>query len=191
MKVYRIETNQKQKPLSRLTDEEIMLKVSNGELDLLRHLFDRYHVRIYNFFQKMVRNQAVSEDLTQDVFAKVIRYRSSYNQGNFASWVFTIARNIFSSYYQKQKRERSHLINDDTLDSGEILITESNQEELNHLQKALLKLSNSDRELIVMHRFQEIKYEQIAEIVGSTEGAIKTKVHRALKKLKEVYFQTI
>jgi len=133
----------------------------------------------------------VSEDLTQDVFAKVIRYRSSYQEGNFASWIFTIARNIFSTYYQKQKKERSQLINDDTLDSGEVLLTESNQEELNHLQKALLKLSNSDRELIVMHRFQEIKYSQIAEIMGSSEGAVKVKVHRAIKKLKEVYFQTI
>jgi RNA polymerase sigma factor (sigma-70 family) len=177
--------------LSQLSDEEIMVKVSKGDLDQLKHLFDRYHLRIYNFFQKMVRNQVVSEDLTQDVFGKVIRYRNSYKEGNFASWIFTIARNIFSSYYQKQKKERSELIDDDTLDSGEILITESNEEELNHLQKALLKFSNSYRELIVMHRFQEIKYYQIAEITGSTEGAVKTKVHRALKKLKEVYFQTI
>ncbi|MEQ6125016.1 RNA polymerase sigma factor [Pseudotenacibaculum sp. MALMAid0570] len=177
--------------MSRATDEQIMIEVSKGDLDQLRHLFDRYHLRIYNFFQKMVRNQAVSEDLTQDVFAKVIRYRSSYNQGNFASWIFTIARNIFSTYYQKQKKERSHMINDDMTDSGEILITESNEEELSHLQRALLMLSNSDRELIVMHRFQEIKYSQIAEIMGSSEGAVKVKVHRALKKLKEVYFQTI
>lgn len=168
-----------------------MQHVAKGDLDQLRHLFDRYHLRIYNFFQKMIRNQAVSEDLTQDVFAKVIRYRSSYKQGNFASWIFTIARNIFSTYYQKQKKERSLVINDDTLDSGEVLVSESNEEELSYLQKALLKLSNSDRELIIMNRFQEIKYEQIAEIIGSSEGAVKVKVHRALKKLKEVYFQTI
>jgi RNA polymerase sigma-70 factor (ECF subfamily) len=189
--VYSIETNQKRIPLSRLTDEEIMLNVAQGDLDQLRHLFDRYHLRIYNFFQKMVRNQAVSEDLTQDVFAKIIKYRGSYNHGNFASWIFTIARNIFSTYYQKQKKERSYAINDDLTASGEILITESNAEELNHLQRALLKLAQSDRELIVMHRFQEIKYQQIAEIIGSSEGAVKVKVHRALKKLKDIYFQTI
>lgn len=189
--VYRIETNPKQKPLSRETDEEIMLKVSQGDLDELRLLFDRYHVRIYNFFQKMVRNQAVSQDLTQDVFAKVIKYRSSYKEGNFASWIFTIARNIFSTYYQKQKKVRSYMINEELISSDEILITKNKEEELNHLQKALLKLSLSDRELIVMHRFQEIKYEQIAEIIGSSEGAVKVKVHRALKKLKQVYFQTI
>ena len=177
--------------MSQITDEEIMLKVAEGDLDQLRHLFDRYHLRIYNFFQKMVRNQAVSEDLTQDVFAKVIRYRSSYKQGNFAAWIFTIARNIFSSYYQKQKKERSHLINEEITDSGEVLVTEGNEEELSHLQRALLKLNPSERELIIMHRFQEIKYEQIAEIIGSSQGAVKVKVHRAIKKLKEIYFQTI
>lgn len=173
-----------------LSDEEIMLAVSNGNLDRMTTLFDRYHLRIYNFLYKMTRDRMVSEDLTQDVFAKVIRYRTSYNNGNFASWIYTIARNIFSSYYQKQKRERSHIIEDDTLDSGDVLVTDSNREELDHLQRALTKLKPTDRELIVMHRIQEIKYAQIAEITDSTETAVKVRVHRALKKLKDVYFQT-
>ena len=132
----------------------------------------------------------VSEDLTQDVFLKVIKYKASYKNGNFAAWIYTIARNIFSSHYQKTKKERSNLVDDDKLEANETSISESRQEDLDHLQKALLKLSNSDRELIVMHRFQEIKYEQIAQIIGSNENAVKVKVHRALKKLKEIYFQT-
>jgi len=188
--VFTTEANQNYYSLKALSDEEIMLKVSNGNLDMLTTLFDRYHIRIFNFLYKMTRDKMVSEDLTQDVFAKVIRYRSSYNSGNFASWIYTIARNIFSSYYQKQKKERSYMIYDDSLDSGEVLITDSNREELDHLQKALAQLKPSDRELIVMHRMQEIKYAQIAEIIDSTETAVKVRVHRAVKKLKEVYFQT-
>jgi len=176
--------------LKHFTDEEIMLQIANGKIELLRILFDRYHIRIFNFFNKMCRNKMVSEDLTQDVFIKVMKYRTSYKNGNFAAWIYTIARNIFSTHYQKIKKERSNLIDDDKLEANSTLISESNQDELDHLQKALLKLSNSDRELIVMHRFQEIKYEQIAQIVGSSENAIKVKVHRALKKLKEIYFQT-
>ena len=167
-----------------------MLQIATGKLELLTILFDRYNVRIYNFFNKMCRNKMVSEDLTQDVFIKVIKYRTSYKSGNFAAWIYTIARNIFSSHYQKTKKERSNVIDDDKLFANEKLVSESNQDELDHLQKALLKLSNSDRELIVMHRFQEIKYEQIAQIIDSTENAVKVKVHRALKKLKEIYFQT-
>ncbi|WP_146190714.1 RNA polymerase sigma factor [Polaribacter aquimarinus] len=176
--------------MKHLTDEELMLQIANGKLELLSILFDRYNVRIYNFFNKMIQNKMVSEDLTQDVFLKVIKYKTSYKNGNFAAWIYTIARNIFSTHYQKTKKERSNVIDDDKLEANETLVSESRQEELDHLQKALLKLSNSDRELIVMHRFQEIKYEQIAQIVGSNENAVKVKVHRALKKLKDIYFQT-
>ena len=82
--------------MNSLSDEEIMLQVANGKLELLTILFDRYHLRIFNFFNQMVSNKSVSEDLTQDVFFKIIKYRTSYNQGNFAAWIFTISRNIFS-----------------------------------------------------------------------------------------------
>jgi RNA polymerase sigma-70 factor (ECF subfamily) len=167
-----------------------MLQIANGKLEMLTILFDRYNVRIYNFFNKMVHNKMVSEDLTQDVFLKVIKYRTSYKNGNFAAWIYTIARNIFSSHYQKTKKERSNIIDDDKMEANEMFVSESKQEELEHLNKTLLKLSNSDRELIVMNRFQEIKYYQIAQIIGSNENAVKVKVHRALKKLKEIYFQT-
>ncbi len=167
-----------------------MLEVANGNLDMMSILFDRYHVRIYNFFNKMLHNKMVSEDLTQDVFIKILKYKTSYKSGNFASWIYTIARNIFSTYYQKQKKERTNIIEDDKLPSEELILSEGKKEELDHLKSALLQLNNSDRELIVMHRYQEIKYEQIAEIIGSSENAVKVRVHRALKKLKDIYFQT-
>tara|TARA_R110002073_G_scaffold279026_1_gene443097 strand:- start:374672 stop:375091 length:420 start_codon:yes stop_codon:yes gene_type:complete len=139
----------------------------------------------------MTRNKLVSEDLTQDVFYKVMKYRASYKSGNFASWIFTITRNVYSTYYKKHKKMSVNELNENIIKVDEELITDSNADELNHLQKALLKLNNSDRELIVMNRYQKIKYHEIAEIIGSTEGAVKVKVHRALKKLKEVYFQNI
>ncbi|WP_299669941.1 RNA polymerase sigma factor [uncultured Polaribacter sp.] len=174
--------------MKHLTDEEIMLQIANNKLEMLTLLFDRYHVRMYNYFNKMVQNKMVSEDLTQDVFLKIIKYKASYNNGNFAAWIFTIARNVFSSYYQKTKKERANEIDDDQL-ASEVEISESKQEELDFLNKALLQLKTSERELIIMHRFQEIKYEQIAQIIGSSENAVKVKTHRALKKLKEIYFQ--
>lgn len=175
--------------MKRFTDEELMVQIANGKLESLSILFDRYHVRIYNFFNKMVHDKMLSEDLTQDVFVKIIKYKASYKDGNFAAWIYTIARNIFSNHYQKTKKERSNLI-DDEVTPEVILASKSNKEELDYLQKALLRLPISDRELIIMHRFQEIKYNQIAVIMGSTENAIKVKVHRAIKKLKVIYFET-
>jgi len=177
--------------LKHLTDEELMIGVSNEKLDMLTILFDRYHIRIFNFFNKMIHNRSVSEDLTQDVFYKIMKYRASYKEGNFASWIYTVARNIFSSYYQKQKKESAGELNEYTLKADESTVTNSNQEELNHLQKAVSQLNQDDRELIIMNRYQEIKYHEIAEIIGSTEGAVKVRTHRAIKKLKEIYFQNI
>jgi len=168
-----------------------MILVSNGHLDNLTILFDRYHLRIFNFFNKMMHNKDVSEDLTQDVFYKVMKYRTSYKNGNFTSWIYTIARNIFSSYYQKQKKESASTLDEKFIKSDEKLVTDTNEDEINHLQRALIKLNHTDRELIIMNRYQEIKYAEIAEIIGSSEGAVKVRVHRALKKLKEIYFQNI
>lgn len=177
--------------MNHLTDEEIMQNVANGDLDMMTILFDRYHLRIFNFFNKMIQNKMVSEDLTQDVFVKILKYRTSYKNGNFASWVFTTARNIFSSYYQKLKKQRENFADSDEFKDIGGSLPESNQEELSHLQKALSYLSHSDRELIIMNRFQEIKYEQVAVIIGSNENAVKVKTHRAIKKLKDIYFKTV
>ena len=176
---------------NQLSDEQIMQMVSDGELDLMTILFDRYHVRIFNFFNKMVRDKMVSEDLTQDVFVKILKYRSSYKNGNFSSWIYTTARNIFSTYYQKMKKERENISEADSLKEQGLYEEEQNDDELQHLQRALSYLNHADRELIIMNRFQEIKYEQIAEILGSNENAVKVKTHRALKKLKDIYFKTV
>ncbi|MEM9363026.1 MAG: sigma factor, partial [Bacteroidota bacterium] len=74
-----------------LTDEILMQKVATGDLDLLKLLFDRHHTHVYNFLYKMSGDRMLSEDLTQDVFYKVIKYRGSYKNGSFVSWLFTIA----------------------------------------------------------------------------------------------------
>ena len=91
-----------------LSDEMIMQKVSEGNLDLLKILFDRHHKHVYNFLYKMSGDRMLAEDLTQDVFYKLIKYRNSYNNGSFLSWMFTIARNSLKTYYT-----RNHKSHDD------------------------------------------------------------------------------
>lgn len=166
-----------------LTNEELMTSVANGNLDTLKVLFERHHIYVFNFLYKMCGDSMLSEDLTQEVFYKVMKYRTSYNNGNFISWLFTIARNSLKSHFKKNR------IHDDIENVGFKLSTENDNrtEEYSQLQLALSKLNESDRELLVLNRFQEIKYKELAEITGSTPGAVKTKVSRALKKLKSIY----
>lgn len=169
------------------TDEIIMAMVAQGDLDLLKILFKRHHVHVYNFLYKMCRDKMLSEDVTQEVFYNIMRYRASYNKGKFVSWMFTIARNCLKKHLKKTG------MNHEDLDEVSYRLTENEalEEDYTHLQKALDKLSPSDRELLVLNRFQEIKYAELAGIVGSTEGAVKTKVSRALKKLKVIYFENL
>ena len=81
-----------------------MTIVSEGNLDAMTYIFERYHVRLYNFYYQMVKDVAICEDLTQNVFIKVIRYKHSYKGGKFVSWIFKIARNLFYDHYQAQKK---------------------------------------------------------------------------------------
>lgn len=174
--------------LKEQTDEKLMAKVAKGELDYLKILFERHHIHVFNFLYKMSKDKILSEDITQEVFYKLMKYRASYNNGKFVSWMFTIARNSLNSHYKKRDEKHQNL---DTIIHLEHENTEERNEDYTHLHKALDRLENGDRELLILNRFQQIKYVELAEIMGSTPGAIKTKVSRALQKLKLIYFENI
>jgi len=175
--------------LKAANDEQLMHQVATGNLDALPVLFERHHKHVYNFLYKMSHDQMLSEDLTQDVFYKVIKYKKSYNDGKFISWLFTIARNSLSSHYTRKKE------NYISLDSAAYKLAADEEydksEEFSQLDHALQKLDETDRELLILNRLQEIKYKELAEITGSTPGAVKTKVSRALKKLRAFYFEKV
>ncbi|MDH7446158.1 RNA polymerase sigma factor [Aquimarina sp. 2201CG14-23] len=173
------------------TDEELMILVSKGNLDMMSILFDRYHIRIFNFLLKMTRDRDISQDITQEVFYKAIKYRASYKNGKFSSWIYTIARNIFSDHYQRQKNKDQRLDNIEYKIEREETDSIAQDEIKEQLHRALEQLNHGDRELVIMNRYQGIKYQEIAEITGSTAGAVKTKVHRAIHKLKDHYLQNI
>ena len=172
--------------LTEQTDEFLMGLVSKGDLDVVSVLFDRHHLHVFNFLFKMCGDKMLSEDLTQDVFYKVIKYRTSYKQGNFVSWMFTITRNSLKTHFTRNHRTESDL---ETVayQFGE----EDKHEDYSHLHNALQQLEASDRELVILNRLQGIRYQELAEIMDSTPGAVKTKMSRALKKLKTIYLQAI
>ncbi len=173
--------------MSEYTDEKLMAEVAAGNLDMLKIIFERHHQHVYNFLFKMSKDKMLSEDITQDVFLKLMKYRSSYNNGNFVSWMFTIARNSLHTHYRKNKDQTEEI----SVAEYRITADEAEIEDYSHLQKALDKLDKSDRELLILNRFQKVKYAELAEIFGSTPGAVKTKVSRALQKLKTIYFENI
>src|SRR3982750_2616469 len=83
-------THNKLSRVVQLNDEKIMQEVKDGQLSALTDLFERYNVPLYNFFLKLTMESATSEDLTQNLFYRVIRYRHTFNAGNgsFKSWLY-------------------------------------------------------------------------------------------------------
>lgn len=174
-----------------LTDEQLMEAVRGGELNNASLLFDRYHKHLYNFFVKITSDRDLGHDLTQNVFMRMIHYKHTYQNGAvFKSWIFRIARNIYADHYRKNRMMYSDdnlEIVDEKLTSIDEQMVEDEKQKLLYI--ALYKLKPEQKEILLMSKFQKMKYEEIAGIYDTTVGAIKTKVHRALGQLKENYLE--
>jgi RNA polymerase sigma factor (sigma-70 family) len=162
-----------------------MSEVQKGHLDHLEELFERYQKKLFNFFMRLTYDQAASEDLIQNVFVRIMKYRSSYNSDlKFKTWIYQLSRNQFHDYYHKEVEKR-----DDFSDVTTMPDQEFDQEQQAQLQVAMQKLAVEKRELLVMSKMQGMHYEDIAEIKEITIANVKVQVHRALKELRTIYFQ--
>ena len=175
-----------------MTDEAIMDAVKNGNLQQATLLFERYNRRIYNFLARMTMDRTLAEDLTQNVFLRIIKYRASYRDGaRFQSWIYQVARNVFSDHYQAHKHKFSDFIDVDKISDHMADKSEGELQEEKELllHRSMAKLSEEQRELLVLTRFQQMKYEEVATIMDTTVANIKVKVHRAIIRLREHYFE--
>ncbi len=174
-----------------MTDHQLMIAVREGDSDSLGQLFDRHHRKLYNYFLKHVGNCPASEDLVQDVFLRIMKYRRTYAdpEGGFEVWLYTIARNARFDYY---RRKAPHSLPVEELDGiedrapGPDAALETS-DEIGLLRQALDSLSEGDREVIIMSRYQGMKYREIGMVIGCTEGAVKVRMFRALKQLAEKF----
>lgn len=170
------------------TDEDLMLQVRNGAGEMLGVLFDRYQMPLLNFYSKLTGNRALSEDLVQEVFLRILRYRQSYQPGTpFRAWIYQIARNARIDHFRKTRPQS-------TLDPEmlpPVLPTDSAQEqqEAMLLHSALMRLPEEKREVLVLSRLQELKCEEIARLVGCEVTTVRVRIHRALQELRQIFRQ--
>ena len=163
-----------------------MLQVRDGEVHMLGVLFDRYQAPLFNFYSKMTQDRTVSEDLVQEVFLRILRYRQTYRPGTtFRIWMYQIARNTRIDQVRKVRPESP--LTSEPLAPTRASDSAERQQEAQLLQRALMQLPEDKREILVLSRFQELKYEEIARLLGCEPGAVKVRVHRALQQLREVY----
>jgi RNA polymerase sigma-70 factor (ECF subfamily) len=169
-----------------------MLKVCNGQIDQLGLLFERYHVKLYNFYLRNTSDKDLSRDLTQSVFERILKYRHTYKEGAaFKSWFYQIARNVQVDHFKKQKLTTQNL--DDVNHERNLRFSQEGEhsvekdEKLKILYQALDQLPPDKREILVLSQLEEMEYKQIAEMYQITENLARVKVHRALKSLKEIF----
>jgi RNA polymerase sigma factor (sigma-70 family) len=169
-------------------DEDVMLQVRNGEVEMLGVLFDRYQAPLFNFYSKMTQDRTVSEDLVQEVFLRILRYRQTYRPNTtFRTWMYQIARN--TRFDQVRKTHPETPFASEPVAPTSLTDSAQQQQEAALLQSALMRLPEDKRELLVLSRFQELKYDEIARLLGCEVGAVKVRVHRALQQLRQIFLQ--
>jgi len=141
------------------TDNDIMVRVQEGEIDSLSFLFDRHHCALYNFFLQMTRNREMSEDLVQDVFLRVLKYRRSYrSKGSFAAWLYRIARNLLANAMKRKVRD---ITREEMIPCLEPSLSDfmpdnllNRKDEIRLLQIAMEKLPVAKREILALSRLR-------------------------------------
>ena len=171
-----------------------MMQVRDGDLDKLGLLYERHKKRLFGFFYNLGNNPSVSEDLVQNVFVRILKYRKTYTgEGSFPAWMFRMARNVNYDYHKKMNKERvSKGVSPEDANMGsEDGLNEALEQQGNAflVKKALSLLPTDKKEILLLSKYRELKFHEIGEILGCTEGAAKVRVHRALKDLRTIFLQ--
>lgn len=173
------------------SDNILMMQVKNGDLEQLGLLFERYHRRLFGFFYRLTSRRDLSSDLVQDVFERILKYRNSYTgDGEFSSWIFRIARNLYSDYFHRTQLTGENENPDEPrnfLEKGEFLQHDvENADERMLLEQALERLDPEKKQALILSRIEGFRYREIAEIMECSESLVKVRVFRGLKELKEI-----
>lgn len=170
------------------TDHEIMCAVREGDLDRMTLLFERHGVHLYNFFLRMTGRRQDSEDLVQEVFLRMLRYRLNYrDDSRFKTWMFQIARSARIDAWRKNRPAAvlpgDGILTDPSPGPEEVLLRKT-ESELVH--RALALLPEDKREVLLLSRFENLGFREIARILGTRETTVKVRAHRAVRELGEI-----
>ncbi len=169
---------------------DLVISAKSGNKDAFGELYKIYLNKIYRFVYFLVYNEPLAEDITQNTFFKAWNsiQRFSVDKGTFQSFLYTIARNTVIDYQRKKKDTILDPVSELYIESHENIENDFiRKEEGKRVRDALKFLPEFDRELIVLRYFEEMSYHDIAQVFKKNEGALRVKIHRALRLIKKVY----
>ncbi|HEY5080062.1 MAG TPA: sigma-70 family RNA polymerase sigma factor [Opitutaceae bacterium] len=176
------------------SDHELMLAVRDGDLDCMGELFERHHGPLFGYLSKLTGNRTSAEDISQVVFHRMLKYRHTYrDQGSFTAWMYHLARSCAMDHFRRASSspvptDPSSL--EDRADEGrraDEAAASSDDHALLH--RALGRLDQGDREVLLLSRLQELSFAEVAGILECSVGAARVRAHRALRTLRNHYFE--
>ena len=181
------------------TDADVMLAVAAGDEAGYTYLVNKYNRQIIHFLFRMVHNEAVAEELAQEVFLRVYRSRESYRaEAKFSTWLYRIATNLAVNHARDTKNERTAQtleLDAPDAESGsmpEVADDDPNieqrmlrEERMAAIRKHVTALPERQRMAVLMHKYQEMDYRQIGEVLRLSESATKSLLFRAYQTLRE------
>ena len=176
-------------------DAELMLRVKDGDGVSFGILLEKHRSAVIHFLYRMVQNHAVAEELAQEVFLRVYRSRATYEPtAKFTTWLFRIATHLALNWVRDGKYERTqeHLNGtaDDTpfrevSDRGpSVEQTMVRQVKIHEIRRAIATLPEKQRAAVLMHKYEEMEYSQIAKVLSCSESAVKSLLFRAYETLR-------
>ncbi len=176
-------------------DAELMVRVKEGDGASFGVLLDKHRSPVVHFLYRMVQNHAVAEELAQEVFLRVYRSRGTYQPtARFTTWLFRIATHLALNALRDGKNERLQERLDD--DSGDMPVRQVSdlrpsveqslvyQAKLDEVRRAIAALPEKQRAAVLMHKYEEMEYAQIARVLNCSESAVKSLLFRAYETLR-------
>jgi RNA polymerase sigma-70 factor (ECF subfamily) len=181
------------------SDADIMLRVKAGDQSAFEYLVQKYRRPMVSFMYRMARNSAVAEDLAQEVFLRVYRSRETYEaSAKFSTWLYRIATNLAVNHARDTRHERPEVQvsldepDDDTGTTLELPDASLNAEQqmvrrerLSAIRRKVEALPEPQRLAVIMHKYQQMDYKQIADVLRKSESATKSLLFRAYETLRE------
>ena len=176
-------------------DAELMLRVKDGDSASFGVLLAKHRTPVVHFLYRMVQNPAVAEELAQEVFLRVYRSRATYEPtAKFTTWLFRIATHLALNTLRDGKYERlQERLDDDSAEAPVRQVSDGRpsveqrmvyQAKLDEVRRAVGALPDKQRAAVLMHKYEEMEYSQIARVLNCSESAIKSLLFRAYETLR-------
>ncbi|CAG0981215.1 ECF RNA polymerase sigma factor SigW [Planctomycetaceae bacterium] len=178
-------------------DNELMKRVARGDDEAFKLLFERHNRLAWSVIYRQLGNVAASEDLVQEAFLRVYRAAPKYEpSAKFSTWLYTVVTNLCLNYKRDRARDRLRLVGSDEDEQGNTLEQLAAIEPDEHadddaakrtqaVKEAIAELPENQRMALILSRYEEKSYEEVAEILGVTVAAVKSLTSRARTTLKE------